>query len=143
MQSRGCFPERWETRLPRSRSRSLHKRNCVLGTALVQHAAQAGCWTIRITRARQIFGDCRYPKSWFRVITRKYGVGGVAWRWRKQCAIDLIFWTGQRSALRTKNSWPRRRAERLERGDKIMTNLIIDKLLAKAKHADIPDFVAG
>src|ERR1700721_2832330 len=47
------------------------------------------------------------------------------------------------SATKIRNCWPRSRARIYRTEDKIMTNLIIEKLLAKAKRTDIPEFAPG
>src|SRR5581483_2203523 len=44
--------------------------------------------------------------------------------------------------MKTKDYWPRSRAKTFRR-DKVMTNLIIDKLLSKTKRTDLPNFVPG
>jgi len=44
------------------------------------------------TRGPPTFAAGRFPKYWFRAITRKYAVGGDAPRWRRRCATGPICW---------------------------------------------------
>src|SRR6476646_10428703 len=56
---------------------------------------------------------------------------------------------GPRWATRINSCWPASQAKQIEpskisdTGGKIVTNLIIEKLLAKTKRSDIPEFVPG
>src|SRR5713226_5852408 len=69
--------------------------------------------------------------------------------WRRRAALektmrnrpDLLNWA--RSARKTSNCSPRSRARKSQRRNQIMTNLIIEKLLARSKRTDIPNFAPG
>ena len=112
-------------------------------------AHRVDCWIIRITPGRRTFVDCRCLKFWSQAIMKRYAAGAGARLWKKPGETGPTCWTGPRWATKIKSYWPESRAKKIESskisvtGEKIVTNLIIEKLLAKTKRTDIPEFVPG
>ena len=131
-----------------TRQESFRRRNgCNAGAAPIPLVHRVDCWITRTTPGPRIFAAGRFRKCWFRAIMKKYAAGAGEPRWRRLCATARICWTARRSERRRSQiagwSCGQEAEDRIstkisEKRDKIMTNLIIEKLLAKTKRTDIP-----